>query len=101
MSSAETVMCVLIKLEQISRERLHLKGHGGEQGAWQRKSWRQVQRESELTPASKDRAVEVGLAHLVKQSRHLKHRTLYVGDYIIVLAKKFIQFFLLNGSSSA
>ena len=38
MSSAETVMCVLIKLEQISRERLHLKGHGGEQGAWQRKS---------------------------------------------------------------
>lgn len=29
---AVTVVCTLIKLQQISRERLHLRAHGGEQG---------------------------------------------------------------------
>ena len=32
MSSAETVMCEFMRLEQVSRERLHLKGHGRERG---------------------------------------------------------------------
>lgn len=32
MSSAETVMCEFMRLEQVSRERLHLRGHGGERG---------------------------------------------------------------------
>ena len=101
MSSAETVMCEFMRLGQVSGERPHLKGHGGEWGHGKEALGMAAEREwADSCPRGWGSGA--GLAHLVKQSSPLKHRILYVLVGTLLLSWPKSSFvFSLNGSSNA